>query len=412
MQNIKTGQGNIPLISLIAIWSISLVVNLPGLAISPLLASLEKIFPKAGTLEVQLLTILPNFFIIPFILLSGKLSVYKNKELLVFTGLLLYLICGIIYLFAQNITTLIILSCLLGIACGIVIPLAAGLITDTFTGVYRTKQLGIKSGIANLSLVAATLLVGWLGKIDWHLPFAVYMIPVIPLILTPFLKHRTAESKTIIANIIKNSENINGNIANPLNNRIQKKLLWEQIIIYFLLTFSAITITYYLPFLMQDDKMNTTQVGIATSVFFLFITIPGFSLTFLVKIFGKSIKPISISIIIIGLLLIATFNNLFIYIIAPALTGLGYGIMQPMIYDATSVLATKKNLQTLYLSYIFTANYIAVATAPFIIDFFKSLLHNDNNVFPFIFNAIVMFILLTVQIIKLTKKHTKQIKNI
>lgn len=164
MQKIKTGQGNIPLISLIAIWSISLVVNLPGLAISPLLASLEKIFPKAGTLEVQLLTILPNFFIIPFILLSGKLSVYKNKELLVFTGLLLYLICGIIYLFAQNITTLIILSCLLGIACGIVIPLAAGLITDTFTGVYRTKQLGIKSGIANLSLVAATLLVGWLGK--------------------------------------------------------------------------------------------------------------------------------------------------------------------------------------------------------------------------------------------------------
>ncbi len=412
MHKVKTGQGNIPLISLIAIWSISLVVNLPGLAISPLLASLEKIFPKAGTLEVQLLTILPNFFIIPFILLSGKLSVYKNKELLVFTGLLLYLICGIIYLFAQSITTLIILSCLLGIACGIVIPLAAGLITDTFTGVYRTKQLGIKSGIANLSLVAATLLVGWLGKIDWHLPFAVYMIPVIPLILTPFLKHRTAESKTIIANIIKNSENINGNIANPLNNRIQKKLLWEQIIIYFLLTFSAITITYYLPFLMQDDKMNTTQVGIATSVFFLFITIPGFSLTFLVKIFGKSIKPISISIIIIGLLLIATFNNLFIYIIASALTGLGYGIMQPMIYDATSVLATKKNLQTLYLSYIFTANYIAVATAPFIIDFFKSLLHNDNNVFPFIFNAIVMFILLTVQIIKLTKKHTKQIKNI
>lgn len=411
MQKIKTGQGNIPLISLIAIWSISLVVNLPGLAISPLLASLEKIFPKAGTLEVQLLTILPNFFIIPFILLSGKLSVYKNKELLVFTGLLLYLICGIIYLFAQNITTLIILSCLLGIACGIVIPLAAGLITDTFTGVYRTKQLGIKSGIANLSLVAATLLVGWLGKIDWHLPFAVYMIPVIPLILTPFLKHRTSESKRIITNAIKNSENINGNSANPLNKKLQKNLLWEQIILYFLLTFSAITITYYLPFLMQDNKMGTTQVGIATSVFFLFITIPGFSLTFLVKILGRSIKPISISMIIIGLSLIAAFNNLYIFIIASALTGMGYGIMQPLIYDATSLLATKKNLQTLYLSYIFTANYIAVATAPFIIDFFKSLLHTDNNVFPFIFNAIIMFILLTFQIIKLTKKNTKQIKN-
>lgn len=179
-------------------------------------------------------------------------------------------------------------------------------------------------------------------KIDWHLPFAVYMIPVIPLILTPFLKHRTSESKRIITNAIKNSENINGNSANPLNKKLQKNLLWEQIIVYFLLTFSAITITYYLPFLMQDNKMGTTQVGIATSVFFLFITIPGFSLTFLVKILGRSIKPISISMIIIGLSLIAAFNNLYIFIIASALTGMGYGIMQPLIYDATSLLATKR----------------------------------------------------------------------
>lgn len=97
MQKIKTGQGNIPLISLIAIWSISLVVNLPGLAISPLLASLEK-FSESRNIRSPIIDNIAKLFIIPFILLSGKLSVYKNKELLVFTGLLLYLICGIIYL--------------------------------------------------------------------------------------------------------------------------------------------------------------------------------------------------------------------------------------------------------------------------------------------------------------------------
>ncbi|MEG1684936.1 MAG: MFS transporter, partial [Bacteroides sp.] len=71
MKTIQTGKGTIPLMTLIAIWSISLVVNLPGLAISPMLGELHNIFPSASELEVQLLTILPNLLIIPFVLISG-----------------------------------------------------------------------------------------------------------------------------------------------------------------------------------------------------------------------------------------------------------------------------------------------------------------------------------------------------
>ena len=63
---INTGKGTISLMTLIAIWSISLTVNLPGLAITPMLGNLDKIFPHTSELEIQLLTVLPNLFIIPF----------------------------------------------------------------------------------------------------------------------------------------------------------------------------------------------------------------------------------------------------------------------------------------------------------------------------------------------------------
>ena len=150
MIRIPTGNGSITLPALLAIWSISLVVNLPGLG------NLDKIFPHVGDLEIQLLTVLPNLLIIPFVLFSGKLSESKDKVRIVVIGLAIYLVAGILYFFAESMPMLIATSCLLGCGCGLVIPLAAGLIADTFSGKYRMQQLGIKSGISNMALVAAT----------------------------------------------------------------------------------------------------------------------------------------------------------------------------------------------------------------------------------------------------------------
>ena len=48
---IKTGQGNMTLQKLIAIYSISMVTSLPGLAISPILGKLESIFSSTSELQ-------------------------------------------------------------------------------------------------------------------------------------------------------------------------------------------------------------------------------------------------------------------------------------------------------------------------------------------------------------------------
>lgn len=62
---IKTGQGNMTLQKLIAIYSISMVTSLPGLAISPILGKLESIFSSTSELQLQMLESLPSFIIVP-----------------------------------------------------------------------------------------------------------------------------------------------------------------------------------------------------------------------------------------------------------------------------------------------------------------------------------------------------------
>ena len=64
---INTGKGSISILVLLAIWSISAISSLPGLAISPILGDLTKIFPRATELEIQMLTSLPSLLIIPFV---------------------------------------------------------------------------------------------------------------------------------------------------------------------------------------------------------------------------------------------------------------------------------------------------------------------------------------------------------
>ena len=57
---IKTGEGTIPLVTLIGIWSISALNALPGLAVSPILGQLSQILPHATELDIEMLTSLPS----------------------------------------------------------------------------------------------------------------------------------------------------------------------------------------------------------------------------------------------------------------------------------------------------------------------------------------------------------------
>ena len=189
-EGIYTGKGVITIMALAGIWSVAALTSLPGLAVSPISEKLLTVFPSATDLEVQMLTTLPSLLIIPFILLAGFISEKVGYIRLLNIGLWLYLISGALYFVCTSMTQLIIVSALLGVGSGIIIPFSTSLVSKFFSGEQRTKQYGYVSALTNITLVVATAVTGFLADIQWRLPFVVYLLPVISILLVPAIKKK------------------------------------------------------------------------------------------------------------------------------------------------------------------------------------------------------------------------------
>lgn len=401
MYTVKTGKSDISFMAVMAIWAISLTVNLPGLAVTPMLARLQSIFPDATELKVQLLTSLPNVLIIPFVLLSGKLSMSRSKIAIVVWALVIYLACGISYMFAHSMIALIVISSLLGCGCGLLIPLAAGLIADTFAGKYRVRQMGIKSGISNLALVVATVMVGWLAKDnDWHLPFLVYLIPAIPLALSPFLKQIPANELYYSANTSETAETSKVSVQQKC---VRDGFFITRILgligVYVVVCIAILAISYYLPFIGEKHHVGSGAVGVATSLLYLAIFIPGFILLPITRrLRGATLAICSVS-MAVGLILIAIFPAEWTFCVGALLTGAGYGVFQPIIYDKATLTVTDPSKSTLALSFVLAANYLSVAVAPFLIKGVAEIFHQQlNERFSFFFTFVMMVIFIVIVI--------------
>lgn len=368
---VDTGKSPMAISVLVAILSLSLVVNLPGLAVTPMLGTLSKIFPDTTQLEKQLLTMLPNLLIIPCLLLAGRLSLSHHKLTVITVSLVVYSLCGIAYLFASSMVQLIIISCMLGIGAGILIPFSTGLLADTFAGPERMRQMGYQSAISNMTLVVATYAVGLLSHGNWHLPFIVYLIPIIPLVLTPLLRKIPAADlygESSAASSTASDENSN-------DGKFIMSRLIATIAVYFFVTYSSIVISYYCPFLVEKENWSTDIAGTVTAIFFFFTFVPGFALNPIIKAFGKNTLICAVVSLLGGLALFAFVRAEWSMFLGAALMGFGYGIYQPIIYNKATLTVTSPRKSTLALSIVLVANYTAIALAPVIIDGLRSALN-------------------------------------
>lgn len=436
---IKTGKGPVNLMAVVAIWSLSLSVDLPGLAITPMLTKLQAEFGNASQLMIQLITILPNLLIIPFVLLSGRLSRSNHKIAIIVWGLVIYLAAGILYFIFHSLVGLLLISCLLGVGCGLLLPFSTGLIADVFVGKYRMKQMGIISAIGNLAVVVATYVVGWLAAVNTTLPFLVYLIPVISLVLMPFM-HKlpkadlysapqpataaasaTAPAQTAApAPASKSETKAHAVMAAPAavthkaaaatmptvdadgfstagqtvrNGFYVGRSVWL-CVTYFFWVFVTEIISYYVPYLMSQYGMSTQAVGTVTAIFFLSMFLVGVAITPVLKCFKKWTYVVSMVLLATGFVLFLVSKNVVVFCIAAALLGLSDGTCQPIIYDKATEMCSTQNRATMALAIILSVNYLAIVTCPFITDFVRSIFGIKStdgfyNLFPFLFDLVL-----------------------
>ena len=389
---IQTGRGTIPLITLIAIWSISALTSLPGLAVSPILGDLTKIFPKATDLDIQMLTSLPSLLIIPFILLGGKLTEKVDFVRILKIGLWLFAASGILYLISNKMWQLIVVSALLGIGSGLIIPLSTGLISKYFVGTYRVKQFGLSSAITNFTLVIATAVTGYLAEVSWHLPFLVYLLPLISILLVGHLKESRYDAAVEPSS---QSTAPSGQTAaadtGGSKYGIHIRHLLQIMLFYGVTTFIVLAVIFNLSFLMEKHHFSSGNSGLMISLFFLAIMAPGFCLDKIVDELKERTKAYSLLSMAVGLALIWIAPIEWLIIPGCILVGLGYGIIQPMLYDKTTHTALPQKA-TMALAFVMMMNYLAILLYPFIIDFLQNLFHTQSQEFPFVFNLLITIV--------------------
>lgn len=395
MKYVESGRGQIPVLSIIAILAISLTVNLPGLAISPVLGELHKVFGNVTKLEVQLLNVLPNLLTIPFILCSGRICTPKNQLTVLTVGLAIFTATGVGYFFAKSMAWLIVLSCVLGIGCGLVIPLAASLISQNFSGAPLGTALGAKSGLSNFMVIIATLFVGWVAARNWHLAFTVYFVPLVPLMLVPFMRSRYINQKRPSSTSAATSSARTQPQTQTFHFQGKKarRMMWGAMLIYFIITYCTMAISYYLPFTMDAYGLDTSKVGVATAMFYLSATMAGFGLSKAIKVTGVWTLQIGMILATLGLLAVGFIHTYASYIAGVFIMGIGYGLVQPILYDKTSYFAPNDEKSTEYFSFLLTCNYVGISSVPFIVEFFGTVFKGSSDPsFAFILNGVILSI--------------------
>lgn len=378
MNGINTGKGYITRSALFGIWSVSALTSLPGLAISPISEKLSTIFPTATELDIQSLSTLPSLFIIPFILLAGFLSNRVSYTKLLYMGLSIFLSSGILYFMCNSMWQLIAVSVLLGVGAGIIIPLSTSLVSRFFSGEYRSRQFGYISAITNIALVVATAVAGWLADIQWRLPFLVYLVSAVSLMLVPAIK---GGDKGVP---------VKGGDEALSQAYVDYRSLLKYMLYYLLITYLVMVLSINLPFQMGKMGYDSGVSGLFISLFFVAMMLPGFFINRIVAIMGRGVLIWTLLLIGLGLLDIYMNRSLPSIAVGCVAVGFGYGIAQPYIYDVTSSLASPAKV-TYALALLMTMNYVAILISPFGVEAVGDVIGNTGFLPPFLVNAVIAF---------------------
>ena len=253
------------------------------------------------------------------------------------------------------------------------------------------KQFGLSSAITNFTLVIATAVTGYLAEVSWHLPFLVYLLPLISILLVGHLK--TNQPGTEPAATDSGDSTPAQSVIDVGGSKygIHTKHLLQLMLFYGVATYIVLAVIFNLPFLMEKHHFSSGNSGLMISLFFLAIMAPGFGLDKIVGVLKERTKAYSLLSMALGLLLIWIAPIEWLIIPGCILVGLGYGVIQPMLYDKTTHTALPEKT-TLALAFVMMMNYLAILLYPFIVDFFQWIFHTQSQEFPFIFNLLITIV--------------------
>lgn len=143
--------------------------------IIPVLAYIAQEYPQNPT-EVSMLMTLPSLIMIPTIVIVGKLAQYIGKKELCIFGTLLYVVGGVAGGIFDSIHVMLAFRAIMGIGGGILFVVPNALVAQLYEGKERAAVMGYMGTAQSILQIAAGLVAGFLGVINWRYCFYGYGI--------------------------------------------------------------------------------------------------------------------------------------------------------------------------------------------------------------------------------------------
>lgn len=288
-----------------------------GATIAPSLPAMREHFsglPQSDVL-VRLVLTLPALVIALTSPIMGVLSDRWGRKPLLVAGLVVYVVAGSAGYVIENIWLMLLSRALLGVAVAAVMTANTALMADLFQGEARNRILGMQGVFSNAGGTLFLVVGGLLAQKHWHLPFLIYLLPVLllPLVWAQVPAVRSQQPASAAASRL------------PLN------ILWPIYAAAFLTFLLFYLIPTQLPFYL------TGRFGASSSVSGLMV-----ALTNLIGVFagllyvrvGSRMKPVRLSslafaLLGIGLVLVGLSGSYLGIGLGVLVLGLGVGLSFP-----------------------------------------------------------------------------------
>lgn len=157
---------------------LSSFVIMSYLGISPVLADIASAFPAVSVTRVQMLITLPSLMTLVLSLVAGHLTRYIYKRHLILFALGCYLVGGLLPLgYHGSVGFLLLCSGILGVGCGILVPITAAIICDYYEGNERNQMMGLQGAAVSVGGMVFTLAGGAVASIlGWQKVYLIFLL--------------------------------------------------------------------------------------------------------------------------------------------------------------------------------------------------------------------------------------------
>ena len=375
-----------------AILSISMITVMASAAVSPALANISKAFPEASTSLIKTILTLPSLFIIPFSLLSGRLANrFGNKKVLLI-GVLIYLIGGIGPAFVNTVPMVLFYRAVLGVGCGLIMPISQALIASNFEGSMKAKITGYSGAASYLMGVIASLVVAPISSIDWHYSFYIYLIALVVFLLNYFV---------LPADEPRTQSDKESEVEIPAR-------VWWVVLGLLLINIAFYAVPANIALFMQEIGItNSRKAGYVISFFMVSGFIAGLLMGAIQKLVKSYLVLLGTAIMAVGYIVLSYTSEMLFISVGASLVGFSFGILFPAFMNLVNTKCSGRTC-VIALSYASCFHFMGQFLSPFVLQGVKNVLGVTSLRYDFIVLAVSLslatFIYLGYKIVAYFKK--------